>query len=310
MINKIVIAGGNGFLGTVLYEYFAQHAKEVIVIARKKMPERGNLKSVLWDGKNIGDWSTTLEGADVLINLAGKNVNCRYTEENKKLIYSSRLDSTHVLGRALQQCQNPPKLWINMSSATIYNASFDRYQTEASDDVGDDFSMDVCKQWETAFNKYHNARTRKALIRTSIVLGNDGGALPVLKNLVKVGMGSRQGDGRQFCSWIHERDFCRVIQWIISNSSASGIYNVVAPQPVINSELMCKLRRAMNKSWALPMPQWLLELGAVLIGTETELILKSRKVYPKRLLDEGFVFEFSDAEHALEDLCQNVKNQS
>jgi uncharacterized protein (TIGR01777 family) len=304
MLNKIVIAGANGFLGSVLTDYFSGKAKQVVLLSRKPIDVTGHIIWQRWDGETIGAWASSLEQADVVINLAGKNVNCRYTVENKKLIYESRLKSTRVLGEAIASCQNPPKLWINASSATIYRASYDKMMTETEGEIGDDFSMDVCKQWEAAYNAFKLTDTRKLILRTSIVLGRSGGALPPLLNLVKTGLGGYQGDGRQFCSWIHERDFCRAVEWLINTRHAEGIFNVTAPIPLTNTDFMGALRKALKIPLGIITPRWLLEAGAVFIRTETELILKSRKVFPKRLLDEGFVFEFKEANDALDDLCR------
>jgi len=308
MINKIIITGANGFLGTSLSDYFQSAATEIVLLARKPLREKHkNIKWVRWDGETLDRWTATLEGADVLINLAGKSVDCRYTEENKKLIYSSRLRSTNILGEALKQCAKPPALWINASSATIYCASYDKLMTERDGETGSDFSMDVCKQWETEFSKHEIPGVRKIVLRTSIVMGAGGGALQPLQNLVRAGLGRRLGSGDQFFSWIHIRDFCKTIDWMINNKKASGIYNITAPNPLINSKFMEALRTAMHMPLAIAVPERLLRLGAIFIGTEPELVLKSRKVYPKRLLDEGFVFEFPDVRTAVEDLCRTKK---
>jgi uncharacterized protein len=309
MSSKIVIAGGNGFLGSALAQYFNGKGIKIILLARKPVQTRqhSNVKWVYWDGEKLNTWSKELEGADVLINLAGKNVSCRYTPENKRLIYDSRLKSTHILGEAIKQCIRPPSLWINASSATIYRASYDKLMSEKDGETGDDFSMDVCKKWEAEFNRQHVPGVRKIIIRTSIVLGNGGGAMPPLRNLVRFGLGGKQGKGNQYCSWIHIGDFCRVIKWMIENQDFAGVYNVTAPLPLPNVEFMKTLRQAMKMPVGLIAPEWLLRIGAIFIRTEPELILKSRKVYPKRLLDEGFVFEFSDIKAAMENLCQKRK---
>lgn len=314
MIGKIVIAGGSGFLGKRLAQYFHQKAKAIVLLSRNEAETvHPNTKWVQWDGENLDDWYKELEGADVLVNLAGKSVDCRYTGKNRKLIYESRLKSTAVLGRAVSQCHRPPALWINASSATIYRASYDRLMTEKHGETGDDFSMDVCKKWEAEFNAVKCDNTRKIIIRTSIVLGNEGGALPVYQRLVKCGLGGKQGKGNQLCSWIHGRDFCRVIEWFIKTVNAEGVYNVTAPNPVPNHAFMKTIREIMKMPLGLNLAQWLLALGAIFIRTQTELILKSRKVYPKRLLDEGFVFEFPDLKPAVEDLCavqQTIRKNS
>ena len=310
MINKIIVAGGNGFLGTELSSYFRDKAKEIVVFVRKPMRSASGVRYVLWDGTHQGEWSEELNNTDVLINLAGKNVNCRYTQKNKKLIYSSRLESTHALGMAIAKSKNPPKLWINASSATIYEASYTTLMTEQNGTTGDDFSMDVCKKWEAAFEQYSDLPLRRATLRTSIVLGRNGGALTPLVNLVRAGLGGKQGDGKQFCSWVHINDFCRAVEWIICNEAAKGVYNVTAPNPLPNVDFMKTLRKIKHVPVGLNLPKGLLEFGSLIIRTQSELVLKSRKVYPKRLLDAGFVFEFSDVKSALEDLCQNPRKIS
>ena len=286
-------------------KYFASRSKRVIGIARGEFTAPAqNVEYLYWDGRNAGDWCSALENADMLINFAGKNVNCRYTAANKNAILSSRVDSTMALGHAVAACQNPPKVWINSSSATIYNASFDQLTTETSTDIGDDFSMNICKEWEETFWGCQCTGMRQVVLRTGIVLGPAGGALPTLLNLTRAGLGGRHGDGKQYCSWIHENDFCRAVEFILMKGT-STIYNVTSPRPVRNSELTQALRKATGVQIGIPSPEWLLEIGAVFIRTETELVLKSRKVFPQRLLDEGFLFEFDDVNNALEDLCRN-----
>ncbi len=302
MLAKIVITGGNGFLGQSLVKYFSPIAERIVVIARRPVPVSSKITWIAWDGQTKGEWTRSLEDADAVINLAGKNVNCRYTEKNKQAIFYSRLKSTEVIGEAIASCKTPPKVWLNASSATIYVASYDKLMTEAHGEIGDDFSMTVCKRWEETFNSSNTPGTRKVVLRTSIVLGWDGAALPALRNLVRFGLGGRQGDGRQFCSWIHIDDFCRSIEWLIQNEKASGAYNITAPVPLTNDEFMKLLRRKLGAPLALPSPAWLLELGALFIRTETELVLKSRKVYPKRLLDQGFTFRYETLNQALDAL--------
>lgn len=305
-MKKIVIAGGSGFLGSALAKYFAAQQAEVIILSRKPSSTKGKVTEVYWDGETEGDWCSTLEGAEALINLSGKSVDCRYTPENKKLIYDSRLKSTRVLGSAIQKCIHPPKVWVNSSSATIYRASFDKLMTERDGEIGDDFSMNVCKQWEATFQNIQISETRKIVLRTSIVLDSRGGALVPLQNLAALRLGGPMGNGEQYFSWIHIHDFCNIVNWVIQNQVV-GIYNVCSPQPVTNKNFMGTLRAVMKISWGLPLPQTLLNLGARLIRTEPELILKSRKVYPQRLLDEGFVFEFPDLKSALGNLWSGVK---
>ena len=303
-MQKIVIAGGTGFLGSILVDYFKEKETEIRILSRKNLPDKGNVKYYQWNGKDEGKWCSALEGADVLINLNGKSVDCRYTEKNKKLIYSTRLDSTAALGRAIHSCKEPPELWINSASATIYRHSLDKEMDEERGEIGTGFSVDVCRKWEQVFNSFDIPETRKILIRTGIVLGKEAGAFQPLKMLAKLGLGGKQGQGNQYFSWIHEKDFVNIIRFFIQTRKAAGVYNVCAPVPVENKVLMKKLRKEMGIPIGLPLPAPLLEIGAMLIGTETELILKSRRVVPKSLLEEGYQFKFEKIDRALADLLQ------
>jgi len=302
---KIILAGGSGFLGNILRDSFRSKADSIVILTRGSNSTSGNVSYVNWDGKSLGPWTSMLEGADVLINLAGKNVNCRYTESNKAEILKSRLDSTRVLGKAMERVQHAPSLWIQCSSATIYRDSHDKLMDEKTGECGNGFSEQVCLQWEGMFNRQLLPATRKVVLRIGIAMDSSDSALPRLINMAKIGFGGRQGNGRQFMSWIHKNDVIRIINWIIVNPEISGVFNAVAPQPLSNSNFMQTLRHALKVPFGFSMPVWLLSIGAWVIGTETELILKSRKVYPQRLLDKGFVFEFPDLKSALVDLCQS-----
>lgn len=306
-MSSIIIAGGNGFLGNALTTYFLSRNQPVVLLNRTSTSfQHPLLTEVIWDGKTLGAWCTKLENAKALINLCGKSVDCRYTEKNKKLILESRLGTTALLSEAITQCKQPPAVWLNSSSATIYNGSYTAFQTETSTDIGSDFSMTVCKKWEAVVNN-SKAPARKILFRTAIVLGNGGGALQPLKRLVRAGLGGKQGNGKQYVSWIHVLDFCTAVDFLIANAQLEGTFNVCAPQPVSNDTLMSTLRHAMRAPFGIPLPTPLLTLGARVIRTEPELILKSRKVYPQRLADNKFVFEFPDLKSALVDLCQHEK---
>lgn len=301
-MKKVILAGGSGFLGKCIIDHFKSNA-QIIVLTRGESRNNENVQYVQWDGKTLGTWAELFDGTDVLINLNGKSVDCRYTEQNKKLIYSTRLASTEVLGKAVQQCKNPPKLWINSSSATIYRHALDRPMDEETGEIGTGFSVDVCQQWEKTFNSIQTVSTRKVAMRTAIVLGKHGGALKPLRNLAKLGIGGKQGPGTQFFSWIHEKDFVNIIDFIIEHNELHGVFNVSNPNPITNEHIMQALRKAVHVPFGIPLPSWLLEFGAVLIGTETELVLKSRRVVPKRLLDAGYEFQFTEIKNALTDLC-------
>jgi uncharacterized protein (TIGR01777 family) len=299
---KIIIAGGSGFLGTRLANHYKEAGHAITILTRGATRTKDKIAYLNWDGTTIGPWSAVLDGADVLINLNGKSVDCRYNDENKRLIYSTRVDATRVLGKAVMQCDRAPKLWINASSATIYRHSTDRDMDERTGEIGTGFSVDVCEKWEAAFNEFDLPQMRKVILRTGIVLGHTG-AFRILKNLATMGAG-RQGPGTQYMSWLHETDFVKVVDLVISNQELKGVYNVTAPTPITNGHFMRVVRKAIGVPFGVPVPKWLLGFGALLIGTESELILKSRRVVPKRLIDAGYRFEFGTIEDAVKDLIR------
>ncbi|MBN4072222.1 TIGR01777 family oxidoreductase [Flavobacteriales bacterium AH-315-E23] len=301
-MRKIVIAGGSGFLGRILENHFVTTGDQVTILTRDHSASECKPSWIWWDGKNKGEWIEALEGADVLINLSGKSVDCRYNERNKALIYSSRLESTKVLGQAVSQCGTPPRLWINFASATIYAHSMKRSNSESNGVIGEGFSVDVCQQWEAEFNSWNTPDTRKVLLRSAIVMGREGGVMTPLKNLVRIGMGGSQGDGSQYMSWLHQDDLLGIVEFIIENEHLEGVFNTTAPFPLRNGAVMQALRESMNIGFGLPIPKWVLEIGAVLIDTETELVLKSRWVVPQRLHDEGYRFKYNHIEEAFNDL--------
>jgi len=304
---KIVLAGGNGYLGNVFDGYYRDKAEEIVILSRHAKPVEKNIRTVAWDGKSEGKWVAELVNADMLINLCGKNVNCRYSEKNKAEIIASRVLPTELLGRVINEMFEPPKLWINVTSATIYRHAEDRPQDEGTGQIGSGFSVDVCNAWEAAFRKYETPKTRKIALRMGIVLGRKDGVFPRLLNLVKLGMGGRQGNGQQYVSWIHEHDAARITEWLLNHREMSGIINCTAPIAIQNGRLMQLIRNIYGTPYGLPTPKWLLELGAIVIGTETELILKSRWVMPKRLTDSGFKFQYENAGAAIHDILSITK---
>lgn len=301
-MQKIIIAAANGYLGKVLTKHFIDKGYEVIGLCRRQTYLE-HATCVLWDGETLGSWAKELESATALINLAGKSVDCRYTEENKRQIIASRVDSTKVLGEAVASCANPPKVWLNASSATIYRHAEDKDMDEETGKIGSGFSVNVCTTWESTFFNCVTPQTRKAALRISFVLGNDGGAYPMLKKLVKLGVGGTMGKGTQYISWIHEDDFCCSVEFLLDNP-IEGVVNIAAPEPQPNAVFMGEMRKAYNIPFGLPQPKCLLELGARIIGTETELILKSRRVVPKRLLDEGFTFKYPTLKEAIKKVSE------
>jgi uncharacterized protein (TIGR01777 family) len=302
-MKKLVIAAGTGFLGQALVNHFKNKADKIIILTRGKAHTEADIEYVHWDAKTLTGWEDALEGADALINLAGKSVDCRYTEQNKKEIMASRVTSTAILGKAVAQCTNPPLHWLNSSTATIYRHSTDKQMDEEDGEIGSGFSINVAKTWERTFFTTQTPHTLKTALRTSIVLGKKGGALVPLKRLAQLGFGGRQGSGSQFVSWIHEVDFALAVAHIISHKM-DGVVNVVAPQPVQNVHFMKVLRQAVHAPFGIPMTTGLLKFGAAIIGTETELVLKSRNVIPKRLLQNGFTFKYPQLEKALKNLVE------
>lgn len=264
-----------------------------------------NVRLVQWDGVTIDTWQKELEEADLLINLAGKSVNCRYSEKNKRSIFSSRINSTKILGLAIHECIRPPKLWINAGSATIYRHAEDHPQDEYNGEFKDDFSVQVCKLWEKTFFDQRTPFTRKVALRMAITLGKGGVMMPYF-NLLKYWLGGKQGPGTQMYSWIHITDTCRIIDWIAGHTELEGVYNCCSPNPVRNAQFMKLLRKATGMGFGLPAPVWLLKAGARLIGTETELILKSRWVVPTKISEAGFTFLYPELEGAFENIISHT----
>lgn len=313
---KIIIPGGSGQVGTVLATEFATTGHDVCVLSRSQ-PSRP-WRTTKWDGETIGDWITELEDADVIINLAGQSVNCRYTAENRRIIMDSRLKSTKVLGDAISQLKKPPRVWLQASTATIYEHRYDAAHDEATGRVGGSesnapdtwrFSIDVATNWERVFNVVKAPQTRKVLLRSAIIMSpSSGGPFDLLLRLVRFGLGGTVGNGKQFVSWIHELDFVRSVQWLIKHEEMDGPVNVAAPHPLPNSEFMRELRAAWEMPIGLPASEWMLEIGAFLLRSESELALKSRRVVPAKLLESGFTFKFPTWSEAARDLCERWRS--
>jgi hypothetical protein len=308
MKQKIVIAGGSGFLGRVLAKYFTAKRWALVILTRRPNPACPQGREDYWDGRTLGDWAKDLEGADALINLAGVSVDCRYTERNRRLIMDSRIDSTRVLGEAMARCKQAPRVWLNSSTATIYKHTYgapwdEEGEIGAMAEAKDAFSIEVATAWERVFNEAKTPGTRKVTLRPAMVMGHGRNSVfPVMRRMIRFGLGGQMGDGRQYMSWIHEVDFCRAIEWLIEREDVSGVVNLAAPKPVTNAEMMRTFREVCGMPFGLPAAKWMLEIGAVLLRTETELIIKSRRVVPGRLLREGFQFRFSEVRGALVDL--------
>ncbi|MFD2446872.1 TIGR01777 family oxidoreductase [Bacillus sp. CGMCC 1.16607] len=293
MKKKVILAGGTGFIGQYLEHKFKELGYKVKIISRQPQHISWNNQSAIIEA---------LEGAELLINLAGKSVNCRYNEANKKEIMNSRLITTRILGEATLACRNPPHLWVNSSTATIYRHAEDRPMTEENGEIGSGFSVDVATNWEQAFYSFNLPSTRQIALRIAIVLGKDGGVITPYKNLVKFGLGGVQGSGNQKFSWIHIEDLFEIILFLRDREDLNGTFNCSAPEPVSNRELMQKMREVMKVPFGLPAPKWMLELGSMVIRTETELVLKSRWVLPERLKREGYQFTFDTLDKTLRNI--------
>lgn len=308
---KILIPGGSGQVGTILARAFHQDGHEVVVLSRS--PGGAPWRTVSWDARTLGEWAGEVDGADVVINLAGRSVNCRYTARNRREILESRVDPTRVLGVAVARAARPPGVWLQASTATIYAHRYDAPNDEATGILGGAepdvpetwrFSIDVAQGWERALDEAPAPRTRKVKMRAAMVMSPDrGGVFDTLLGLVRHGLGGRAGDGRQYVSWIHHMDFVRAVRWLIGHDDVDGAVNLAAPHPLPNADFMRALREAWGISFGLPATKWMLEIGARFLGTETELVLKSRRVVPGRLLQAGFTFDFPAWPEAARDLC-------
>jgi uncharacterized protein (TIGR01777 family) len=314
---RIVIPGGSGQVGHVLAQYFVERGHHVTVLTRS--PYAAPWQTVHWDGALEGPWTETLEGADVCINLAGRSVNCRFTQQNCADIYNSRIGTTLLLNQVIAGLQEPPRVWLNASTATIYRHALDRAMDERSGELAGNemisksrhapqtwnFSAAVARAWEAAFFDLPTPRTRKVALRSAITFSpTPGNAFEILLNLVRFSLGGKQGNGKQFVSWIHEADFARAVEFLIDREEMEGPVNLAAPHPLPNREFMEALRDAWGMPNGLPAPAWAVEVGAFFLRTESELVLKSRRVVPGRLLDAGFQFEFPHWPEAANDLVR------
>ncbi|GAB6988277.1 TIGR01777 family oxidoreductase [Paenibacillus pini] len=299
MKKKVVLAGGTGFIGTYFEEKFNHLGYEVKIISRQP-------RHISWN--HMSDIVEALNDSEMLINLAGKSVDCRYNAQNKQEIFNSRTETTRILGQGILACNNPPSLWLNSSTATIYRYAEDRPMTEEQGELGSGFSVEVAKEWEKAFFSFQLPHTRQIALRIAIVLGEDGGVITPFKNLAKFGLGGSQGTGNQKFSWIHIEDLYQIILFILENKELNGVINCSSPNPVTNRELMDEVRKVMNVKVGIPIPKWLLEVGAVLIKTEAELVLKSRWVIPDRLEKAEYTFKYNTINQALQNALKGTLN--
>lgn len=317
---KIIIPGGSGQVGTLLARSFHADGHEVIVLAR--FPFVAKWKVLPWDGRTFGPWAAALEGADVVINLAGRSVNCRYTAKNLQLMMDSRVESTRLIGVAIKHCVAPPRVWLQMSTATIYSHRYDAPNDDLTGQIGGTetdvpaywgYSIKIAQAWEQATADAKTPATRQVMLRSAMVMSPDrGGIFDVLLTLVRRGLGGTSGDGRQYLSWIHDADFIAAVKWLIDREELSGPVNLASPGPLPNADFMRTLRKSWGARIGLPATKWMLAVGAFLMRTDTELVLKSRRVIPARLIQSGFQFKFPAWDTAARDLCdrRTVRNES
>lgn len=313
---RIVVAGGSGHIGTLLSRGLTTDGHDVVVLSRT--PQPAPWRVAYWDGVTVGEWATELDGADVVINLAGRSVNCRYNAANRAAILESRVKSTQAIGSAIRRSPRPPRTWLQMSTATIYAHRFDAPNDEQSGVIGGAergapstwrFSIDVARAWEAAALAAATPMTRQVLMRSAMVMSPEpGGVFEALYDVVRLGLGGRVGDGRQFVSWIHEQDFIAAVRWLIGHSELSGVVNLAAPNPLPQREFMRILRTAMGVPFGMSGSAWMLEIAAFIHRTESELLLKSRRVVPTRLLDSGFSFQFPEWTAAAADLAHRRRH--
>lgn len=295
---KIVIPGGSGQVGTLLARAFTTGGHDVVVLSRRPLARPWRV--VAWDGASDGDWRHQVDGADIVVNLAGRSVNCRYTPDHRREILDSRVRSTEAVGRAIAGAARPPRVWLQASTATIYAHRFDAPNDEYTGVLGGHeagapeawgFSIEVARAWEQTFDAMRTPVTRKVAMRSAMTLSPDaGGVFDTLLGLARRGLGGRAGNGRQYLSWVHADDFVAAVQWLIDRDDLAGVVNIASPHPLPNAHFMYGLREAAGIRVGLAAAPWMLEVGAAMLRTETELILKSRRVVPTRLLESGFVF--------------------
>ena len=300
---RIVIAGGNGFLGQALTKELLRRDFEVVVLTRSPRDERDDeaIESE-WDGEHVGEWIQFLEGAEAIVNFAGRSINCRHTRKNIRELIASRVDSVQAIAAGIHHTTRPPRLWLQASAVGFYGDRKDQWCDETTPG-GQGSRAEVCRQWEDAFNSVSVPKTRRILLRMGVVLGHEGGALPILEHLTKWFLGGAAGNGRQFLSWIHLEDLMQLFQHaMVHDNFLDGVYNAVAPNPVTNAQFMRELRHVLVRPWCPPAPGWAIKLISLLTQMESSLMLESCRCVPKRIVDTGFQFQFPELRGALKNL--------
>ena len=299
---KVIIAGGSGFIGRALIEEFSKGGYEVAVLSRSNKPIP-DAQTIQWDGKTVGFWAESLEGADAIINVVGENVFTHWTEEKKARMMGSRVEPTKAIAQAIDQCKNPPASWVNASAVGYYGDNGDRQVTETSP-PGNDFLAEICKNWEAAQADCSCQQTKKCAVRIGFVLGKDGGAFPMLRKLTKLFQSTQLGNGRQWVPWIHVEDLARVFRLCVDERLESPI-NGVGPAPVTNAELTVALRHQMHRPWAVPVPKFALEIASLVALPPTEVTLASQRALPARLEYLKFQYKFPILDQAISDLLRD-----
>jgi uncharacterized protein (TIGR01777 family) len=307
---KIVIPGGTGQVGTILTRALTAAGHDVVVLTRRPVRER----EIHWDGETLGPWAEAIDGSDIVINLAGRSVSCRYTPANLQAMMDSRVHSTEVVGQAITAAARPPRLWLQMSTATVYAHRFDAPNDEATGVLGGTepgvpgywaYSVEIAKAWERAQERAETPRTRKVAMRSAMVMSPDrGGVFDVLLRLARLGLGGPVAGGAQYVSWIHDRDFVRAVEFLAHRDDLVGPVNLAAPAPLTQRAFMRVLRAAWGVPVGLPATKWMAEIGAFALRSDTELLLKSRRIVPGRLLEAGFAFDHDRWPGAADDLVR------
>lgn len=308
-IMKVILAGGTGFIGNHLQQFYKSQGAEVAVLSRNANREVNGIRFVKWNGipELNAAWIRELEGADLIVNLTGKNVNCRWNESNRKEIIRSRVDSAHAIGRAIETLNSKPKVWVNMSGADIYSPDIPEIQTEDHHTESKGFLGEVIRHWEAAALEFSGKETRISVLRTGIVLGQEGGAFPELLKLAKRGLGGKAGSGKQGFSWIHVLDVVGIIEFIRTKNQLSGVFNCTSPGVTDNTGFTAELRKSLGAKIGLPAPEFAIRIGAMFMGTEADLILKGPKVRPERLMKAGYQFRFESLDSAIRFLLKETK---